>query len=193
MKLSSLISQKNLIEILCFHRFHNSKYDIEIGRSKSLVLLLYFWVLFKQNWNFIVDKMLFRKSSQIIYLQQNFSVRIIKTNHSVDRFVLKFVRIAIENSEIRVFNLVGFFGLQRSVINVHFEFVKVEDVSNFDIESVILSSITPKIDLSGFLGTVAIYNFQLLDIVSIRLVFVNIGTINDNTNGAIETIICLLC
>ena len=61
------------------------------------------------------------------------------------------LRRAIEYSEIGIFVLEGFFGLEAVIVRVNAEVIGHEDVSHFDIDSEILLAVAPKVDIEGFI------------------------------------------
>ena len=65
------------------------------------------------------------------------------------------------------------------LIQLNLEVIDEENISNFDVEDKILFSIAPDIDLEDLIGVGLINNLEFLCVVSISLISIDIGAIDD--------------
>lgn len=78
--------------------------------------------------------------------------------------------------------------MKSTIVDLGFEVIEVEDITDFYIEGEILLAIAPKVDLSGLTGFSAIDDFEFLSIVAICFVFIDVRTIDDESDWAVESL-----
>ena len=97
--------------------------------------------------------------------------------------------VTTEDPKVRILIFVGFFCLQFVIVGVDFEIVEQNDVTDFDMECKILFMIAPKVDLKWIVLLTMIDNFKFLGVVPVVFVAIDVGAVNDESDGGEEFIV----
>ena len=173
--------------------FNNPQDNIKVWWSNFFRISFSFAsFLFEKNGHLIIFEVRFRECSKMTKGSKYLSLFIIKSNFFINWAVIGQLRISAKYSEIRIFCFVCFLCLQSSIVEFEFEIVNIENVTDLNVESEIFLSVVPQIHLKGLVLRCAVNNFEFLSIVAIGRIFVNIGCINNESNGRVKFITNLL-
>ena len=89
----------------------------------------------------------FREVSKNIEGVKNLTVFVIESHLFIDRMIVSDVGIATENSEVGLIVFVRLFGLKFIIVVFNFEIIEEDDISDFDVESEIILTVAPEVNL----------------------------------------------
>jgi len=161
----------------------NSENDIEVRWGDFLLSFLVFSIIFEQNWHSIAREVIPAELPQRIDQRKNFSFLIIKSYLTINWTIIGVFRVSTKNSEEAVFDFECFFGLKAVLVELYFEVVKEQDVTDSEIEREVLSATAVEVDIEG-LSSWGIDDFEFLGEVSVVFIAVDVGGIGDDADRA---------
>ena len=100
---------------------------------------------FEEDWNFVGFEVGLGEGSEMIEGGQDFSFFVVKADFFVYGAIVGNVGVATKDSKIGIFVFVGFFGGKLVVIQIEFEIVQEEDISDFDGERKVFFAVAPEV------------------------------------------------